>query len=198
MLGFKVKDSFRFNPFSGVLQEDLEAIIVPKFNTTLLISKIQSPGGLAIEFLGKKGRGKTTHLIYLQQVLQEYPIFLLKVGSSVVEIIKDASPIVFVDGIHHLSFKDKILLFKTKEKVIYTTHWSRKLTCFIAKKDLYSIAFKGIDVGILKEILNKRLLLASAVKLNTEMLFNDKEVTMLIKKYGDDYRGIINYLYEYY
>ena len=192
------KEKFKFNPFSGVLEEDLKAILVPKFNTAILISKIQHSDSLAIEFLGKQGRGKTTHLMFLHKELKEYPIFLLKKGSTVSEILNHSSKVVFVDSIHHLNFKERLQLFKTKEKIVYTTHWSRRFSCRIAKKKFYSIYFQEITIALLKEILNKRLVFASVTVLGVDEMFTDEKAAALIYKFGDNYRGIINHLYKYY
>ncbi|PKH52666.1 hypothetical protein CXF68_19025 [Tenacibaculum sp. Bg11-29] len=192
-----MNNRFKYNPFSGILEDDIEKILVPKFNLDNIVSKINNSDSLNIEFLGKQGRGKTTHLIYLQKQMTEYPIFLLNSSSTITDIINDKASIVFIDSIHHLNIFDRIRLFKIKEKVIYTTHLSRKLDCFLARKDNYSIKFKGIDKEILREVLNKRLQLASYKKKKQET-FTENEIKLLIQKFGDNYRGIINYLYEKY
>ena len=192
-----MNNSFNYNPFSGVLEDDIEKILVPKFNLDSIVSKINNSDNLNIEFLGKQGRGKTTHLIYLQKQMKKYPIFLLNSNSTITDIINNKASIVFVDSIHHLNIFDRVRLFKVKEKVIYTTHWSRKLDCYLAGKDNYSIKFKGINNEILLDILNKRLQLANSRKKEQE-IFTKNEIKLLINKFGDNYRGIINYLYEKY
>ncbi|WP_298781934.1 hypothetical protein [uncultured Polaribacter sp.] len=188
---------FKFNPFSGVLEDDIEKILVPKFNLDKIVSKIKNADSLNIEFLGKQGRGKTTHLIYLQKQMTEYPIFLLNSSSTITDIINNKASIVFIDSIHHLNIFERVKLFKIKEKVIYTTHWSRKLDCYLAGKKHYCIKFKGINKETLLKILNKRLQLASYLEKEKES-FTTNEIKLLIKKFGDNYRGIINYLYEKY
>ncbi len=192
-----MNNQYKYNPFSGVLEDDIEKILVPKFNLKNIISKINNPDSLNIEFLGKQGRGKTTHLVYLQKQMTKYPIFLLNSNSTISDIIKHKASIVFIDSIHHLNIFERVRLFRVKEKVIYTTHWPRKLDCFLAGKSNYSIKFKGISKEILLEILNKRLQLASYKKKEQEIVSNN-DIQLLIKKFGDNYRGIINYLYEQY
>ncbi len=188
---------YKYNPFSGVLEDDIEKILVPKFNLENIVSKINNSDSLNIEFLGKQGRGKTTHLIYLQKQMTEYPIFVLNSNSTISDIIKHRASIVFIDSIHHLNIFDRVRLFKIKEKVIYTTHWPRKLECFLAGKSNCSIKFKGINKEVLLEILNKRLQLASYEN-KEQKIITTNEIKLLIKKFGDNYRGIINYLYEQY
>lgn len=192
------KELFKFNPFSGVLEEDLATVIIPKFDVAALCTQIKNTNNLAIEFIGKQGRGKTTHLLYVQQQLPEYPIFLLRSGADVTPILNHPAQKVFVDSIHHLSLKERIQLFKAKETIIYTTHWRRKLTSLLTHKIYKSIRFKGIEVTSLKNILNNRLQFASIKELPVTVLFTDEKVSALIHKFGDNYRGIINYLYEQY
>jgi len=188
---------FKYNPFSGILEDDIEKILVPKFNLNNIIHKISKTNSLAIEFIGKQGRGKTTHLVYLQKQLEEFPIFLLNHNSSSIDIINNKANIIFVDSIHHLSFFDRVKIFKEKKVVIYTTHWSRKIECFLAGKNNYSIKFRGINEELLLKILNKRIKLASDERFEARQ-FNSKEIKLLIKKFGDNYRAIINHLYEKY
>ncbi|CAL2080565.1 conserved protein of unknown function [Tenacibaculum sp. 190524A02b] len=185
-----------FNPFSGVLKEDIDKIIVPCFNVEEVFEQIENSTSLAIEFIGRQGRGKTTHLKYLQNQIPHYPIFLLDGNDDFSEIIQHKSEVVFVDSIHHLSLTKRIKLFKRKRVVIYTTHWNRKFECLIAKKKRHCILFKGIDSDKLKELLNKRLQLAAATDLDKKDLFTIDATDKLIKTYSDNYRGIINHLYE--
>ena len=188
--------NYNFNPFSGVFDSDIEKTLVPIFNYKKIQKLIVGKEPIAIEFLGKQGRGKTSHLIYLHQRLSEFPIFMLNSGDNANDIFKHKSEVVFVDSIHHLSFLERVRLFKSKQVVVYTTHYSRKIDCSIAKKKIKSIRFKGITIEFLKEIITKRLYLASNNKTKND--FSDNELRELINKFGDNYRGIINYLYEKY
>ncbi len=193
-----VQKIFQYNPFSGILEDDIGDVIVPKFKSTILISKLKSTNNLALEFIGKQGRGKTTHLKYLQQQLPQFPIYLLNSRSKFSDISTDTSPTIFVDSIHHLNIADRIRLFRQTNNIVYTTHWNRQLECLIAKKNKHTIRFKGIDVNTLRTILNNRLESASHQKLDHSITFTNKEADLLIQQFGDNYRGIINHLYESY
>ncbi|MFK8054869.1 MAG: hypothetical protein AB8F78_02015 [Saprospiraceae bacterium] len=192
-----MNNPFKYNPFSGILAEDLESIIVPKFDSDEVVSRINSAESLAIEFIGRQGRGKSTHLTYLQQQLVDCPIFLLNADSSFRDIVSDKSPVVFVDSIHHLNLLERVKLLKEKRVVIYTTHWPRTLDCYLAKKPKHTIKFKGINKETLTAIINRRLEIASFEHAEYERITTN-EATTLIKSYGDNYRGIINHLYERY
>lgn len=193
-----MKQNFEYNPFAGILEDDLEEILVPRFDLGEIILKINTSESLAIEFLGKKGRGKTTHLVYLQKKLNQYPIFLLNRNSTLLDIIKHPSKIIFIDSIHHLNILERIKLFREKKVIIYTTHWSKKGECYLGGKKCYSINFNGINSETLLEIVNKRLKLSAIEELEDETLFSINEIDALIKQFGDNYREIINHLFKKY
>ncbi|MBQ0768869.1 MAG: hypothetical protein KBT58_06225 [Bizionia sp.] len=191
--------TFKYNPFSGVLAEDLNEILVPRFDRNVLMSKIkQTDKPIAIEFLGKKGRGKTTHLLHLNTEFIDSPIVFLNSNSSASEVLNNDSNPLFIDSIHHLGLPDRLRLFKQNKTIIYTTHYTRKWECRLLKKEIYSLHFNGIDPETLQHILNKRLLLASDIELKSTHLFSVTDSLELIKKFKDNYRAIINHLYVTY
>lgn len=128
------KFNYNYNPFSGILDDDLEHTLVPRFNINEILSIIVDSNSKAIQFIGRQGRGKTTHLIYLQKVLKQYPIYLLNSKSRAKNILSTNAKVIFVDSIHHLSLVDRIKLLKKECTIVYTTHYSRKIECLIAKK----------------------------------------------------------------
>lgn len=193
-----MKEKWAFNPFSGILAEDLEKIIIPKFDVASIYAQIQQSESIAIEFVGKQGRGKTTHLVYLQRQMPQYPIYLLNAHSNPSKLLQEKSEVIFIDSIHHLSIFNRLKLFKSKKKIIYTTHWSRKIECFLVGKKHYAIPFKGTTKEILRELLNKRLQLAASSNLYINEEFSDTDIEVLLKQFGDNYRAIINHLYEKY
>lgn len=192
-----MKTFFEYNPFSGIPVGDFADIIVPRHDLDVVVEMIRSKEPLAIELLGRRGRGKTTHLIYLHQKMSKYPLFELSSSSTFSEIIQNKSQVVFVDGIHHLNIFERVKLLKEKKVVIYTTHWSRALECFLARRKMLSLKFKGIDSETLKEIIQKRLSLASNGSFENGKI-SSNEIESLIVKFGDNYRGIINHLFDQY
>lgn len=189
--------NFKYNPFSGILEDDIEAILVPQFNGSDIINKINNSESLAIEFIGRQGRGKTAHLMFLHKKMEDYPLFLLDEKTEATELLNNKANIIFIDSIHHLSFSDRVKIFKAKKTVIYTTHWSRKMTCLLANKNKHTIRFKGINEKTLYKILNKRLRLASYGDFEKNTI-STNEVKELINTFGDNYRAILNHLYEKY
>lgn len=190
------KQKYSFNPFSGILDDDLSGLIVPKIDAASILAKIEASESIVIELTGKKGRGKSTHLLFLQQQLSQFPLIRLRKGSSLANVLNSNSETIFLDSIHHLSFKERYTLFKSDRNLIFTTHTSRKLECYLAGRQLHSIKISGIDSSTLLEVLNKRLQLAAKQKLTAEDLFKDQDCEKMIGQFGDNLRGIINHLYD--
>lgn len=186
---------FNYNPFAGVDREDVGDIIIPRFDIEGVVEKINSKQPLIIELVGRQGRGKTTHLTYLQQHVTEFPIYYLTAKNNYYnKILNDTSKIIFIDSIHHLNLFQRNSIFKTKKIIIFTTHYSRKHEYLLADKPSLTIRFRGINKEILKQLVLKRLHQASTNEM--DMRVDDTELEYLLKKYKDNYRGIVNSLYD--
>lgn len=191
----RTKNKFDFNPFSGLSDDEIDHTIVPIFSLSEIQSLITQKVPVIIEFQGKKGRGKTTHLTWLHNQLK-IPIIKLNPNSTFEEINLINSNIILLDGIYNLSFYDRIRLFKADITIIYTTHFTRRWEAFIAGKRIISFCFKGINLERLEKIVLKRMTLAKTndgtkiIKIPDQYLFN------LIKIHSDNYRKIISILYK--
>lgn len=186
---------FYFNPFAGISHEDIDEVIVAKPEVEKLINEIGIDKPLRVEFLGKKGRGKTTHLAWLHTHFSEYPMYLLNNGADKRALLKDSSPVLFIDSIHRLSLSERIKLFRVKKSLIFTTHWSRKWEAGLAGKSLHTIRFSGIAPQILTEIIQKRFQYAAKELITPKFDLEHEEMTYWIEKHGDNYRAILNELY---
>jgi hypothetical protein len=140
---------FHFNPFAGVVHEDITEILVPKFNVPSLLRKIQKDDPRIVELVRRKGRGKTTHLLHLQQHLPQYPIFLLNKGACFEEILHHPSPVVFIDSMHHLNIVQRQRIFRQKRVVVLTTHWTKAWEYALAGKPMHRLRFRGLSVDAL-------------------------------------------------
>ena len=103
--------------------------------------------------------------------------------------------LLFIDSIHHIPLIRRIKLFKKTNTVIFSTHVSRSLEASIAAKEIMTIHFKGITAERLTKILRQRIQ-QSLRESNQVFDLDQKMVQRLIKRFGDDYRGILNYLFD--
>ncbi len=198
-----MKDKFIFNPFSGINDNEIAEVIVPAFDVEQVIQKIERSDSLLVEFRGRRGRGKTTHLKYLSQHFPSVPYLEVTKSNADLninanDILNHPSEFLFIDGIYHFNPVDRVRIFKNKPKIVYTCHIAMVIECFLANKPLLKIAFSGIDKHKLQTILNNRMRLMSDIEEDKQTYFTLEEAEHLIKKYGDNYRAIIHHLYSQY
>jgi hypothetical protein len=188
--------TFKYNPFAGIDQDEVMQILVPRFDVEDILKFIQSDKKGLVELIGRQGRGKTTHLVYLHQRLPNMPIYFLEAGTEDYhKILEDTSEMVLIDSIHHLNVLQRHQVFKSKRLVIFTTHYTRRFEGWLARKSLKQLKFKGINTSILKTLIEKRLQMA-AYHYTDDLMLSDTEIKLLIAQHGDNYRVIVNYLYD--
>lgn len=191
----KLQTQFKFNPFACILDEDVHKVIVPKIDFEELTKTIRTRSNILIEFVGKKGRGKTTHLTLANQLTPESTIFYLNKNFDTDKILECKSKIILIDSIHHIPIRKRNQLFRSQKTILFTTHHSKYIEAKLAGKEIVKYAFKGLQRDELISITNKRFHLATKHKVPTPNL-SSKEANKLINKYGDNIRGIINHLYD--
>ena len=150
---------------------------------------------MVIELVGAQGRGKTSHLRLISQAFPEAPVYFLHNHSAGHPLLEDIGPLVFIDSIHHLNIFQRHKLFKSGKTIVLTTHNRRFLEYQFARIAYRSYAFRGITPDILKTTILNRIKLAAGV-LPEGFPTEDLEVEALIARFGDDYRAILNHLYE--
>lgn len=184
-----------FNPFGGVNEEELQAVLVPHVGMESILEQIASPQNQVIELVGRKGRGKTSHLRLARQYFPHYPYIGLHRGAKYQEVQKLEGDVILVDSIHHLKLNQRIHLYKNRKLVVLTTHWPRTIEYWLAKKRYTRYRFRGIQKETLKATIRQRIQLAQKNKREIVEI-NEDVLDQLIHRFGDNYRGILNYLYQ--
>ena len=187
--------NFNYNPFGGISDSELAQIIIPPSFIKEIHHLISTENNRIIELVGAKGRGKTSHLKLIHQQYPNAPIFLLDNAKEFENIKQNTSNLIFIDSIHHLSLKQRLKLFKQNKTIVLTTHWRRFFEYRVANTTFKSYAFKGINPEKLKTILQNRIGIASNTS-PAQIMLNQRIIRKLIHQFKDDYRGILNYLYE--
>lgn len=189
---------YNYNPFGGLKEDELEKVLKPKIDFVKVLEDIDKEDKVIVEFVGKKGRGKTMHLQRVNQMCESSKLFLLRSREGEFKEIMDCSEsLILIDSIHHLNFLERIKLFKLKKKIILTTHFSRFFEYKIANVKWMGHRFRGINKDDLREIIDSRISLA--LDLNSskeEVKIEDEMLDYLLEKYEDDYRAILTYLYK--
>lgn len=186
-----------FNPFGGLMDEEIPAAISINVDLHEIASLLKKKEPIIIEFVGKQGRGKTTHLKFIHQHFATAPLLLTADKQS-----KKQHSLIFADSIHQFNFRERLAFYKRHQHIVLTTHHSRKWEYALAKKISKTFYFTGIDASKLQVILEKRIRLAlrpnKDSNIDQKLNLNSLYIQQLIAYFGDDYRGILNFLYDEY
>ena len=187
---------FKYNPFGGISQDEVAQIIVPKQSMEQMLKDIHSEDAMIIQLVGFKGRGKTTHLLHLHQLVEKYPLIRLTPDSGFDALDACDTEGVFIDSIHHLPFSKRIETYKRFNKIILTTHITRVVEYLFARKNYTSYSIKGIEKTDLLEIIKRRITAAQINPISDTIELDETIIDHLLKKHKDNFRGIINELYQ--
>ncbi|MFD2564030.1 hypothetical protein [Aquimarina rubra] len=183
------------NPFGGIDDEDLLEVIDPKYDLEKCIQLLTMEKPFIIQFVGKKGRGKTTHLRALHQLISNSEIFFLD-SRNHQSISNTKERITFIDSIHHIPWKKRLQLWKQSEiSYVITTHWFRNIEFIICNRKHKTFRFKGVSTEKLERILKKRISQYSSLQQN-EIIINPKVLKILSEHFKDNIRSLLNYLYD--
>jgi len=77
-----------------------------------------------------------------------------------------------------------------------TTHITRIIEYKWARKKHHSFYFKGLEKEVLQQVIENRIHTALAQPTHNKIEINDVYLSQLVSKFKDDFRGILNHLYE--
>jgi len=185
---------FRFNPFGGLSTDELDQVIDPNIHLVKIKQLLAQEKKLVVELVGKKGRGKSTHLKLLHRSVRDSTLFNLHQKQDVLdEILKCDSSLIIIDSIHHLNLLERFKVYHLNKSIVFSTHFSRTFEFFFLKRVLMSYTMKGISTKDLNSMIIERVRLASSFEGKVQL--NNQIIDQLLDQYGDDYRGILKDLY---
>ncbi len=180
--------NLRWNPFSETpLEERADlAVDIPEF--------LLEPRS-AILFLGQKGRGKTTHLLAIQQQYSDSPYIHLPEFGKQPRIPQ--AKIIFLDEAQRLPRLMRPLIWQRAQTWVIASHHNHTQELEQAGFRVQLIHLTGLSLEKLQALIAKRL--EWARRSNGEIPTVPKaRLEQLLEIYGDDLRGIETELYTDY
>jgi hypothetical protein len=201
--GFSIEQLFHgkmpkldYNPFGGLTDEELETVLNEQHDLSKIVEEIKQGKNLVVEFIGKKGRGKTTHLRRLAQLMPE--AFYFNPDRQSIDEIEIDYPIILIDSFHKLPIvKRQNIMKKHRGVIVHTDHVSRFAEYFFCGKKWKKYLFKGLTVKVLNSVILERLGVVMQDE-NVKIGLDETQIKFLLDAFGDDFRGILNYLYGAY
>lgn len=191
------KLNLKYNPFSFLNEEEQLQSVILRFQMEELVKKIEDSKSIFVEFYGKKGHGKSTHLSFL--INRYFPnadyIKLQKNNSSVVSITEN---ILVIDSFQLLTLKNRLNLLRKQKKLITSSHNSHRFGIGFIKDKCYEyVNFNKLELEfeMLKSIINSKIEIAILNKEQPIPKIKDSYLQSLKKKYNKDLRAMQMNLY---
>jgi hypothetical protein len=183
--------NLRRNPFGELTREERAELAVVDVQQCL--SALQHRD-TALQFIGESGRGKTTHLLALEQMLP-HAAYIYLPEDAPAPVLPDVRPLL-LDEAQRLSARQRRSLFRRGGPLVLGTH--EDLTV-----DLHRFAFQVLTVDVAAEqspdrlarILNSRI---EASRLSGAAIprFECQYARTLQRRLGSNIRAIELYLYD--
>jgi len=182
--------NLRRNPFGELeLRAWAELAVV---EVDHLVRRLREPG-YAVQFMGEKGRGKTTHMLAL---VRHFPdARYVHVGENERPRIPHSQPL-FIDEIQRVPRRRRRRLFHRPVSLVIATHEDLRGELGAAGFEVETIRVAGgLDARRLVDILNRRI---EAARRGPGPLPRGTEATarVMIDRFGDDLRAIQGAMYD--
>ena len=186
--------NLRFNPFGEIDPGERAALAV--VDVDRIVQRLER-GGFAVQFLGRRGRGKTTHLLAILAKFPGAPYRHIAENERVTSLPRAADGVpVFLDELQRLGRRLRRKLLDGRTPLALGTHkdYSRHLTR--AGYETLTVDPAGrLNATTLREILERRI---ERARRDTGAVpgIDDDTIGDLLRRHGDHVRGIENELYE--
>ena len=188
--------NLRWNPFRGL--EPNEWLRVVHIEMAPLLERLGQPG-VAIQFIGDQGRGKSTHMRALHQHQPDAPFVYLHDRSQYPEPHPKipTSKICFIDESQRMNGWLRWRHFRSHRNLILGTHEDH--TAHLERKGfrVHTVNVHQPDPEVIKLILKRRVVFARRT-IKALPIMTDSYLDQLISEHGDDIRTMETLLYDDY
>ena len=181
--------NLKFNPFGELTRKERATTAIVELDQ---LPALHSKNRVAIQFMGKHGRGKSTHLIALHKQFKDSPYTQIHIGDKPTF---NKNPIQFIDSIEILPTSRRKKLYRTTNILALTTHHD-------LSKELSGAGFEVISKTIfvdneqaLKKIIDSRIEFARR-DLGLLPDVGTQAIRQLITRFNDDIRAMEDHLYD--
>lgn len=189
--------NLRRNPFGELSAEERSLLAIADLNdVALFLEQPGQPLPPAVQVIGEKGRGKTTHLLALFRRFPEACYTWLP-EEETVRIKADGEP-VFVDEAQRLNRHQQKAIWGIPKRLILGTHRDFERSLRQAGRTVMTIAAeRQTSPERVHDIMNSRIrMFRRSSEPVPEVSLNVAE--QLCERYGSDIRAMLGCLYEHF
>jgi hypothetical protein len=186
--------NLRFNPFGEMqLCERAHLAVVEIEHLADLLGR----PGVAIQFLGEPGRGKTTHLLALKTFFPDAPYVHLHDLKDFPQPLPPVprAPLLFIDESQRLSPWRRFVLFRRSRSLVLGSHEDHTRQLERRGFEVLTVQVASNSAERLKRIIDVRIERARRAAGPLPQV-RAETVKRLIERYGDDVRAVEGHLYE--
>ncbi|RMG08495.1 MAG: hypothetical protein D6731_21835 [Planctomycetota bacterium] len=183
--------NLRYNPFGELPLELRPSLAV--LDPEPFLARL-APLRAALQFLGEKGRGKTTHLLALRSARPGVYVHLPEDGP--LPAVPLDAPLLYLDESQRLPWRLRRALFAGPSRLVLGTHRDHRRALRWAGRPVVTVKVgDALDETRLREILERRIEAARRGPGPVPRL-TKRAIERLLARFGDDLRGIEHFLYE--
>ena len=184
--------NLRVNPFGEWSPDELRELVVTDVEG--FVAKLKEDKKYAVQFLGEKGRGKTTHLLAILRHFPDSPYVHLPEDGPLPAIPE--GNFLFIDEIQRLPRRKRRRLFRTARKLVIGSHEDVADELRVADFDVDTIhVHETMDADRLWTLLNARVEKARRGPGPVPRVLHST-ADRLLKEHNSDVRAIQRSLYE--
>ncbi len=180
------------NPFGELPLELRGRLAVLGADAARYIERLRQPG-FVLQVIGECGRGKTTHLLALREHFPEAPYRHCPEGGPRPRV--PSAPLLFLDETQRFSGRARRQLFRRPASFVVGTHEDHRAEFEWAGLEHRTLELRGLSPQRLSAIVACRIEAARRGPGPVPVL-EAGSVRFLTDHFGDDVRGVENYLYE--
>ncbi len=181
--------NLRRNPFGDFSEADRTALAIVDIND--VVERLGS--STAIQFVGEKGYGKTTHLLAIRSMFENAGYVHIPEGEKAA--IPSGNP-VLIDEAQRLTFWQRLRLFRMKVPLVLGTHRDFEPELKRAGRTVQTIAVeKHTCIDRLQKVFASRI---EWVRRDSGPVpsVSEQTVESLVSEFGPDIRGMLGHLYD--
>lgn len=164
-----------FNPFGELNRE--ERVKLALADVSHWVEWMNKPGH-ALQLLADHGRGKSTHLMALQPLLNNTPYIQLRSGEKA---LWQKSSSYCIDSIENLSLWQRWRIYRRYQSIAVTSHLDLSREMQLAGLKVKTLLISTLCTDKLLQIFNRRLNYARIVSRGTSQLFSNTSLAKGVK-----------------
>jgi hypothetical protein len=157
------------------------------------MNRLREPG-FAIQFLGRRGRGKSMHLFALRRHFPGAPYTHIARGAPAPDI--PYAPVHFIDEMQRIPWARRMRILRRPASFVIGSHWNHRWEFKRAGLAFETVKLRGVTVAQLQAMVDRRIDWARRSAGKPVPRLSEAALAALIARYGDDLRAIECHLYE--